>query len=239
MKKILIAAAIMLLSVGAMSAQNSFRGIVKYTITSTGKVDMSIPAEQASAEVKVYDNQLLMGQTIQNELKVSVAADFSMYLAYLHANDIELESYQGDGKFLIRDEADKKQLDSLYLPDTEPGHYYYENTTETKDMFGFKATKMIMHSYDEEGNDNPVDCWFTTEIGPEYCVVLGNLKGFPLVITQQLGEGRAITYTAVEVVKGKVSRAEMLLPDGYKDASDAEFQQFQQELKDAFELMGD
>lgn len=239
MKKILVAAAVMLLSVGAMSAQNTFKGIVKYALSSTGKVDMSIPAEQANAEVKVFENQLLMGQTIQNGLKVTVAADFAMYLAYLNANGIELETYEGDGKFLVRDEADPKSLDSLYLPDTEPGHFYYENTTETKDILGLKATKMIMHSYDEEGVDHPVDCWYTTEIGPEYCVVLGSLKGFPLVITQNVGEGRAITYTATEVVKGKVSRAEMLLPDGYKDATEEEFNQFQQELKDAFELLQD
>ena len=96
-----------------------------------------------------------------------------------------------------------------------------------------------MHRYDEEGNDNPAICWYTTEIGPEYCLVLGAIKGFPLVYTQELGEGRAITYTATEIVKGKVKETDMLLPAGYKDASGEEFETFQREMQEAFELLGD
>ena len=52
MKKILIAAAVMLLTIGGAYAQNNFRGIVKYKIESTGKVDVKIPPEQASMEIK-------------------------------------------------------------------------------------------------------------------------------------------------------------------------------------------
>lgn len=239
MKKVLVAAAVMLLTMGALSAQNTFKGIVKYTITSTGKVDLQIPEGQNTAEIKVFENQLLSGQTVQNGLKVTQAADFSQVIMYLSMQGVELESYQGDGKFLIRDEAKQSQLDSIYLPDTEPGHYYYENVDGTKDFFGFTAHKMIMHRYDEEGNDNPTECWYTTEIGPEYCVVLGGMKGFPLVISQELGEGRAITYTCTDIVKGKVSKTDMLLPAGYKDATDEEFNQFRQELQDAIELLSE
>ena len=42
MKKILFAAAVMLLTIGGAYAQNNFRGIVKYKIESTGKVDVKI-----------------------------------------------------------------------------------------------------------------------------------------------------------------------------------------------------
>lgn len=239
MKKVLVAAAIMLLSMGALSAQNTFKGIVKYAITSTGKVDLQISEGQNTAEIKVFENQLLSGQTIQNGLKVTQAVDLSQAIMYLSMQGIELETYQGDGKFLIRDEANKSQLDSIYLPDTEPGHYYYENVEGTRDFFGFTAHKMIMHRFDEEAKDNPVECWYTTEIGPEYCIVLGNMKGFPLVITQDLGEGRAVTFTCVDIVKGKVSKTDMLLPAGYKDASEEELKQFQSELQDALELLQD
>lgn len=239
MKKILCAATVVLLTLGGLSAQNNFRGIVKYKIESTGKVAITIKPEQSSAEIKVYDNQILSGQTIQNGLKVAQAADFSPYISYLAANDIELETYTGDGKFLIRDEVTKEKLDSGYIVDKEPGHYYYENVDETQEMLGYTAHKLIMHRYDEEGNDNPAICWYTTEIGPEYCIVLGAIKGFPLVYTEELGEGRAITYTATEIVKGKVKETDMLLPAGYKDATGEEFETFQRELKEAFELMGD
>lgn len=237
MKKALFATTLMLLGMGTLCAQNNFRGIVKYKIESTGKVAITIKPEQSTAEIKVYDNQILSGQTVQTGFKVVQAADFSPYISYLAANDIELESYTGDGKFLIRDEISKEKLDSGYIVDKEPGHYYYENVDETKEMLGFTAHKLIMHRYDEEGNDNPAICWYTTEIGPEYCLVLGAIKGFPLVYTQELGEGRAITYTATDIVKGKVKETDMLLPAGYKDASGEEFETFQRELQEAIELL--
>lgn len=237
MKKVLFATTLMLLGIGTLCAQNNFRGIVKYKIESTGKVAITIKPEQSTAEIKVYDNQILSGQTVQTGFKVVQAADFSPYISYLAANDIELESYTGDGKFLIRDEISKEKLDSGYIVDKEPGHYYYENVDETKEMLGFTAHKLIMHRYDEEGNDNPAICWYTTEIGPEYCLVLGAIKGFPLVYTQELGEGRAITYTATDIVKGKVKETDMLLPAGYKDASGEEFETFQRELQEAIELL--
>ena len=237
MKKVLFATTLMLLGMGTLCAQNNFRGIVKYKIESTGKVAITIKPEQSTAEIKVYDNQILSGQTVQTGFKIVQAADFSPYISYLAANDIELESYTGDGKFLIRDEISKEKLDSGYIVDKEPGHYYYENVDETKEMLGFTAHKLIMHRYDEEGNDNPAICWYTTEIGPEYCLVLGAIKGFPLVYTQELGEGRAITYTATDIVKGKVKETDMLLPAGYKDASGEEFETFQRELQEAIELL--
>ena len=65
----------LLLTVGALCAQNNFRGIVKYKIESTGKVAITIKPEQSTAEIKVYDNQILSGQTVQTGLKVAQAAD--------------------------------------------------------------------------------------------------------------------------------------------------------------------
>ena len=161
MKKIVCAAAMLLLTVGALSAQNNFRGIVRYKIESTGKVAITIKPEQSTAEIKVYDNQILSGQTVQTGFKIATAQDFSPYISYLAANDIELETYTGDGKFLIRDEIAKEKLDSGYIVDKEPGHYYYENVDETQEMLGYTAHKLIMHRYDEEGNDNPAICWYT------------------------------------------------------------------------------
>ena len=239
MKKIFLAAAVMLFTIGSVCAQNNFRGIVKYKLESTGKVDIKIPAEQSIIEVKVYDNQLLYEQTIQNGIKVAQAIDFSQYISYLAANGIELETYTGDGKFIVRGEQTKEELDSLYIVDQEPGHFYYENVDETKEMLGYTVHKLVMHRYNEEGEDNPATCWYSTEIGPEYCMVLGSMKGFPFVFTQELGEGRAVTYTAIEVVKGKVKDVDMLLPAGYKEATGEEFETFQNEMKDALELLSD
>jgi hypothetical protein len=170
-------------------------------------------------------------------MKVAQAIDLSQAIGYLAANGIELETYDGDGKLLVRGESTKEEMDSLYIEDKEPGHFYYERVEGTKDIFGFTAKKLIMHRYDETGNDNPAECWYTEEIGPEYCLIFGNTKGFPLIFTQQGSEGRAITYTCTEIIKGKVKEAELLLPAGYKDVNDEEFAQIMKEFQEAAELL--
>ena len=237
MKKIIIAAAFMLLATSTMIAQNNFRGIVRFKIESTGKVDVPIKPENSTFEIKVYDSKLMVGTTIQNGLNTIAAQDLSPIINYLAANDIELESYTGDGKVIIRDKADIDSLKSIELKDEEPGHFYYEYVDETQQMLGYTAKKMIVHSFDEEGIDHPSTCWYTTEIGPEYCLLLGTVKGFPLVYTQIGSEGRALTYTATEVVKGKVKEAEFFPPAGYKDLTEEEMQALIEEIQNASELL--
>ena len=237
MKKIFVAAAMMLLAMSAVTAQNNFRGIVKFKVESTGKVDVQLKPEQTLFEIKVYDNKLMVNQTIQNGLKTIVATDLSPIIGYLAANGIELETYTGDGKILVRDEANVDSLKSIEVKDEEPGHFYYEYVNETQEMLGYTAKKLIVHSFDEEGQDNPSTCWYTTEIGPEYCLLLGQVKGFPLVYTQIGSEGRAITYTATEVVKGKVKETEFFPPAGYKDMSEEELEALGEEIQNAAELL--
>jgi hypothetical protein len=237
MKKIFVAAAMMLLAMSAVTAQNNFRGIVKFKVESTGKVDVQLKPEQTLFEIKVYDNKLMVNQTIQNGLKTIVATDLSPIISYLAANGIELETYTGDGKILVRDEANVDSLKSIELKDEEPGHFYYEYVDETQEMLGYTAKKLIVHSFDEEGQDNPSTCWYTTEIGPEYCLLMGQIKGFPLVYTQIGSEGRAITYTATEVVKGKVKETEFFPPAGYKDMTEEELDALGEEIQNAAELL--
>ena len=237
MKKILVAAAMMLLAMSAVTAQNNFRGIVKFKVESTGKVDVQLKPEQTLFEIKVYDNKLMVNQTIQNGLKTIAATDLSPIIGYLAANGIELETYTGDGKILIRDEANVDSLKSIEVKDEEPGHFYYEYVNETQEILGYTAKKLIVHSFDEEGQDNPSTCWYTTEIGPEYCLLLGQVKGFPLVYTQIGSEGRAITYTATEVVKGKVKETEFFPPAGYKDMTEEELEALGEEIQNAAELL--
>ena len=56
MKKILVFAAMAVFSMGAMFAQNNFRGTITYSVTSTGSVAYQVPAEISTAEIKVYDD---------------------------------------------------------------------------------------------------------------------------------------------------------------------------------------
>lgn len=249
MKKLAIWATL-LLTVASLSvqAQNKFRGIVKYKFESTGTTSFQIPAEYSTTEMKVYDDQLLMEpnllnqfKTVQNGYTVTSNADFSPYISGLAANDIELETYTGDGKFLIRSKHTKAEADSLSIPDKEPGHFYFEYVDgETQPMVGYTAKKAVLHMFNEDdGEDHPTVFWYTDEMGPEYNFLFSGIKGVPLKFEQQLGEGRAITITATEIVKGKVKDVDMLLPAGFKEATEEEFNSFMKELQEAIQLLSD
>ena len=247
MKKIFALAAAALLCIGAAEAQNTFKGIVKYKVESTGQVAMTIPEEAATAEIKVSGNDMYTKSAIfcggltecvliQN-LTQTACMNYSQYLSYLRSQDFEF-TYQGDGKLLIKQAYKASDFDSVDIVDTEAGHFYYEYVAgETKQIAGTTAKKMIRHQYDEDGVDHQMVMWYSDEIGPQINVLFGGIKGMPLECTMEAGEGRALTYTATEIVKGKVKEADFLLPDGYETLSEEDLETLGQELKEAIELL--
>ncbi len=246
MKKIFAIAAAVLMMGGIAVAQNSFKGIVKYKVESTGQVAMTIPDEAATAEIKVSGDDMFTksaifagGMTecvlVQN-LTMTRCDNYSQLLSYLRSQDFEF-TYQGDGKLLLKNEFKASDFDSVDIVDTEAGHYYFEYVNETKQIAGVTAKKMIRHQYDEEGVDHPREMWYSDEIGPKLNVLFGGIKGMPLQCTVDAGEGKAITYTATEVVRGKVKEADFLLPDGYEVLSESDLETLGTELQEAIELL--
>ena len=248
MKKIFALAAVALLTVSGLTAQGTFKGVVKYKVESTGQVAMTIPDEAATAEIKVDGNNLftksavfmsMMGQecVLVNNLRTTSCMDLSQVVGYLRSNGSEF-TYQGDGKLIIKNEFKESDFDSVTIPDTEPGHYYYEYVAgETKVIAGVTAKKVVRHTYDDEGVDHPMTMWYTDEMGPKINVMFNGIKGMPLECTMDAGEGRAITYTATEVVKGKVKEADFLLPDGYETLSEEDMETLGTELQEEIELL--
>lgn len=255
MKKILVAVAA-LLCLSGLTAQNTFKGTVKYKVESTGQVAMSIPEEYATAEIKVSGDDMFTKSPIftSNEysmlyiqteyllvqnLSRTLCLNAARLIGALGGEGIEL-AYDGNGKILRHDEYTASDFDSVEIVDTEPGHFYYEYVPgETKTIAGMTAKKMIRHQYDDEGEDHPMVMWYSDEIGPQINVLFNGIKGMPLECTMDQGEGRAITYTATEIVRGKVKEADFLLPDGYATMSDEDFKAFVQEIIDAFELLSE
>ncbi len=247
MKKIFAIAAAVLLSASMLSAQNSFKGIVKYKVESTGQVAMTIPEEAATAEIKVsgddmYTKSAIFFQSpfsecvlVQN-LTITRCENYGMLLSYLRSQGSEFD-YQGEGKLIIKNTAKPSDFDSLEIVDTEPGHFYYEYTSETKEIAGVTAKKMVRHMYDEEGVDHPRVMWICEEIGPKINILFDGIKGMPLECTVEAGEGKAITYTATEVVKGKVKEADFLLPDGYDTLTEEELETLGTQLQEELELL--
>ena len=247
MKKVFTLAVVLMLATGSMLAQNTFKGVVKYKVESTGQVAMTIPEEAATAEIKVSGDDMYTKSAIfaggltecvlvQN-LKQTMCMDYSQLLSYLRSQDFEF-TYEGNGKLLMKHEYKASDFDSVDIPDTEPGHFYYEYINgETKQIAGVTAKKLVRHTYDEEGEDHPMIMWYSDEIGPQINVLFGGIKGMPLECTMDQGEGRAITYTATEVQKGKVKEADFLLPDGYETLSEEELSTLGEELQEAIELL--
>lgn len=250
MKKFLIALAATALVCSAAVAQNSFKGIVKYKVESTGTVSMTIPEEAASAEIKVDGDNLFtkspiflggMGSeaVLINGLRSTTCMNLSQLLGYLRAQGSEF-TYEGDGKLLVKDEAKATDFDSLEIKDTEPGHFYLEYLPgESKEIAGVTAKKLVRHIYDEEGVDHPRVMWYSDEIGPKVNVLFGGIKGMPLECTVEVGEGQAITYTATEVVTGKVKEADFLLPDGYETLSEDALKELFEQIGEELELLQD
>lgn len=249
MKRVFSFLAALLFVAGGVMAQNNFKGIVKYKVESTGTVSMTIPEQAATAEIKVDGNSLFTKSAIfltgymgaecilVNNLKTTICMDLSQLIGYLRAQGSEFD-YQGGGKLLIKDEATASSFDSLTIVDKEPGHFYYEYVDgETKDIAGQTAYKMVRHTYDEDGVDHPMVMWYSKEIGPTYNTLFSGLKGMPLQCTIDAGEGRAITYTATEVVKGKVKEADFLLPDGYETLIEEDLATLFQQLQEEIELL--
>lgn len=249
MKKIFLLAAVLLVS-GFTMAQNAFKGIIKYKVESTGQVAFQIPAEAATAEVKVSGDMLytksaiFMSSPFSEEvlvrgLTMTQCMNFSQLLGYLRGNGSEF-TYQGDGKLIIKADTPKSSLDSLTIVDTEAEHYYYEYVAgETQEIAGYTAKKVVRHAYDAEGVDHPMVMWYSDEFGPEYNVLFSGIKGVPLMCTVDAGEGKAITYTATEIVKGKVSDTDFLLPDGYEVLPDEELNTLMQEIQEEIELLNE
>ena len=247
MKKAFAMVAVLLMTAGGLMAQNTFKGVVKYRVESTGKVAVDLPEEVRNAEIKVSGNDMFTkspifcgGMTeailVQN-LKSTSCQNLGMYLKYLRSQDFEF-TYQGSGKILVKSESKASDFDSVDIVDTEPGHFYYEYVpSETKQIAGYTAKKMIRHAYDDEGVDHPMEMWYSDEIGPNINILFGGIKGMPLQCTIETGEDRAITYTATEIVAGKVKEADFLLPDGYDTLSEEEMETLGTELQDAMELL--
>ncbi|MBR1785085.1 MAG: hypothetical protein IJ760_06590 [Bacteroidales bacterium] len=249
MKRIVTVAAAMLIALGGAVAQNSFKGVVKYNVESTGSVAVDLPDAARVAEIKVSGDDmytkspifcsgmteavLVQGMTMTN------CMNLSNLLGYLRSEGNEF-TYEGSGKLLVKNTSKESDFDSLAIKDEEPGHFYYEYVDgETMQIAGVTARKLIRHQFDDEGKDHQMVMWYSSEIGPGLNLLFGGIKGMPLQCTVEVGEDRAITYTAVEIVKGKVKESDFLLPAGYETLGDEDLETLFGEINDAIELMQD
>ena len=243
MKKILVFAAVAALTVGSLTAQNNFRGVITYSVTSTGVQNFDIPAQIANPEIKVYDDKVLTSSplfasgmadnVLVDGLKQYTCMDLSQLMMYFAQMDIELD-YKGSSKILLKHEYKQSDVDSLTIPVTE-GFYIEYVDGEPRTIAGVSAKKAIIHAFNDEGEDNQTVIWYNDEMGPAVNFLFNGIRGVALEYAMNLGEGRQITLSANEIKKGKVKEVDMLLPSGYEELNEEQakrlFEQIQEELE--------
>ncbi len=248
MKKIVIFATMAVLSMGTLFAQNSFKGVITYEVTSTGETPYQVPDQIKTATLKVFDNKvtttstLLLGSPMTTQLLVDgrtthSCLDFTMLLMVLQQNDAEID-YTGSPKILKSSTITQSEIDSLTIPVTE-GFYIEYVDGETKEVAGYTAKKAVVHVFDEDGNDNQTVVWYCDEIGPEVNPMFNYVRGVALQSTIKLGEGRELTMTATEVKKGKVAKVDMLLPSGFEEISDEDFKTLIEQIQEEMEYLSE
>ncbi|MBP5189499.1 MAG: hypothetical protein J6031_01120 [Bacteroidales bacterium] len=246
MKKIMLFAAFAVLSMGALTAQNTFKGTIIYKVESTGETAFQVPDQMATAELKVYDDKVLTSSKVFTNSpminsilidgrKQYMCWDLSMIFMYLSQNDVELD-YQGSSKILAKTELTQAQIDSLTIPDDE-GMYIEYVAGETKTIAGVTAKKAIIHVFGEEGDDHPIVVWYNDEMGPDVNLLFYGIRGIGLEYSTDLGEGRQLTLTATEVKKGKVKEVDMLLPSGYDTISDEDFKELFKQISEEMKYL--
>ena len=246
MKKIFAIAAIAVMSLGSLMAQNTFKGVITYSVKSTGETAFQVPDQMATAEIKVYDDKVLtssmvftnspmINSVLVDGHKQFMCWDLSMIFMYLSQNDVELD-YKGSSKILAKSELTQKDIDSLTIPCTE-GMYIEYVDGETKTIAGVTAKKAVIHIFGDEGDDHPVVVWYNDEMGPDVNLLFHGVKGVGLEYSTDLGEGRQLTLTATEVKKGKVKEVDMLLPSGYETISDEDFKALFKQIQEEMEYL--
>lgn len=248
MKKILIVAAMALFCSASLFAQNTFKGTIVYTATSTGETSFNIPEQIATSEIKVMDekvltsSQLFTNSPFANSVLVDghkqfVCMDLSQLFMYFQQMDIELD-YSGSSKILVTNELTQNDIDSLTIPTTEGFYIEYVNG-ETKTIAGETAKKAIIHAFDEDGEDHPTTIWYSDQMGPDVNLLFNGVKGVALEYSMDLGEGRQITLSAKEIKKGKVKPVDMLLPSGYEKLSKEDAAELFKQISEEMSLLQD
>ena len=256
MKKNLIrlAAALMLTVSLSATAQNDFKGIVTYNVTSSGEMATEVPEQIQNPQVKVMGDKVYLDERAASLFatnagfgikgvnlegrKTTICYDFSQILAAISQMGEELATYRGDGKMMVSMESTQGAIDSLSIKDTEPGHFYLEYPEgQTKEIAGVSTQLARIHVYSEDGVESTHDIWFAPDMGPKGNTIFNGVKGLPMEMTLPLGEGRAFTVTATEVKKGKVKEVDFLMPEGFNKVTEEEFTTFMEEFSEVLQYL--
>lgn len=220
MKKQIILFALMVsaFSFSLFAQQGKWAGTIKYQLTWSGDVPQGLPAEY---EVKVFEEKtkymdMTMGAVVITDAQkknITLMFDFSQ---------IPLEDVSG--KWYIRE----KIADSAFALVS------YNFTGKTKEMAGKTAHEVVATYKNAENIEETETFWACKDLGPSVEMTsYPGLQAMPFEYTVQYAETLSCTFTAVEVIEGKVKKTDLLLETGYEELTMEEFQEKIQILQQA------
>lgn len=200
--------------------QGKFRGTIKYTMKWEGEVPQGAPTEFT---IKVFDQQ----ESFTFSTPTLTNAENRTSYALIDFSQVPLEGVTG--KWFIKTKITDKDLSNVT----------YTVTNETKQIAGKTAKKVNVVFKEEDGTDKTESIWMCDQVGPkEDLSFYPGLKGMPFEFPVE-AEKYKITFTVSEIVEGKVSEADMLLPTGYEEITSDDFKEMLQEIQKAYGKGGD
>ncbi len=216
----------LLLGSNLFAQQGDWAGKVKYTLTWKGNVPQGVPQ---SFETKIYKNlegtpftaYMMLGGLMQminnsNTLTTTYMIDFSMF-------PDEGQTEGMSGKWYFKDKMDLNE---------ETEGIKYEYTGNKKEIAGIECeeVKVTFKGATEDATKSE-NIWVTKTLGPKVCMTYyPGLEAFPMEFPIDITPEISITFTVVELQKGKVSQAELLLESGYEEITKEDFQDWMKRL---------
>lgn len=219
MKKVITSFCLVLaLSVMTMTLfaqQGKFRGTVKYTMKWEGDVPQGASTEFS---IKVFDQQ----ESFTFSMPTLTNAESRTAYALIDFSQVPLEGVTG--KWYIKSKIKDEDLKNVT----------YEVTNETKTIAGKTCKKVNVTFKEDDGTEKKESIWMCDAMGPkEDLNFYPGLKGMPFEFPIE-AEKYKITFTVSEIVEGKVSEADMLLPTGYEEITTDDFKEMMTEIQKAY-----
>lgn len=210
-----------IISINTYAQQGKFKGTVKYNLAWEGEVPPGVPT---SLEVKIYEEKSSFNNILSMFGEPTITnAEGKFSYSLFDFSQVPIEG--ATGKWYIRTKLDEEDIKKNV----------YDITSETKLIAGKTAKKVNVTFNKEDGTQVNETIWMCDEIGPSLDLVFyPGLKGMPFEFPVD-AEKFKITFTVSEITEGKIKEADMLVPTGYEEQSQEEFEEI---IKIIFEALG-
>ena len=218
-----------LVCMNAMAQQGEWAGKVKYKLTWKGNVQPGVPTEW---EAKVFKNMegsdFMTYASLGGLMKTIYNANNNIITYMIDFSMLPDEGvYEGmSGKWYFKDKADL---------DKAKEQIKYEYTGNKKEIAGVNCEEVKVSAINPKERENNTELiWVTKELGPKVCMTYyPGLDAFPVEFPVDFSPEVSVTFSIIELQKGKVSQADLMLESGYEEISKEDFQEWMEKLQGA------